>query len=167
MDLHKRKRTGFILMTAGAVAIVCTILFWVFGANFITTDYAFEQDQSALLDEEAARQAALAALANESIVIPGFESATIPADEETVELRLYNPENNNCYFEISITLTGSEEEIYKSNLIKPGQELVEITLNRGLEKGNYTAVMHYSAFTTDGSFTPLNGADIPFTLTAE
>ncbi|MCC8356543.1 MAG: hypothetical protein LJU34_01620 [Oscillospiraceae bacterium] len=105
------------------------------------------------------------------ISIPGFESATIDADSETVSLYLYNPEGNECYFVISIYLyegqDGAEELIYQSKLVSPGQELYEITLERALEAGAYQAYVNYATYTMDGEYTPLNGANVPFTLTVE
>ncbi len=105
------------------------------------------------------------------ISIPGFDSATIDAGSETVSLYLYNPEANECYFVISIYLyegqNGEEELIYQSKLVSPGQELYEITLERALEAGTYQAYVNYATYTMDGEYTPLNGANVPFTLNVE
>ncbi len=104
------------------------------------------------------------------ISIPGFDTATIAADSESVFLYLYNPTGNSCYFVISIYLTGADGEdelIYQSNLVSPGQELYTITLERSLESGSYDAYVNYATYTMDGEYTPLNGANVPFTLIVE
>lgn len=155
MSANKRKNIGLGLMIAGIAALTVTILFWIFGSKLISTEFGFEPDQPMNSSDTAD-------LGN--LIIPGFESVTIPAGETEVPFRLYNPEKNPCYFEITITISDTDEEIYKSKLISPGQELSKITMNRELEKGSYAAVIHYAAYTTDGLFTPLNGADVPFTL---
>lgn len=113
---------------------------------------------------EPEQQAPVSSMVDQSTIsIPGMESMTIPADTETVSVRLYNPEENPCYFEISITLEDGTE-LYRSKLVSPGQELYEITLNQPLEAGEYSAVLHYSTYSMDESYTPMNGASVPFTL---
>jgi len=87
-----------------------------------------------------------------------------PPDTKTVPFRIYNPENNPCYFEVILYLDNGNKEVYKSKLISPGNEITEITLNEGIPAGTYTAILHYNTYSMDGSYTPMNGADVPFTL---
>ena len=157
MGKNKGKSIGFGLMCAGISALIVTLLFWGFGTTWISTEFGFEPAQSVGRTDAGNL---------DNLVIPGFESVTIPAGQTEVPFHLYNPEQNPCYFEITITISDSQEELYKSKLISPGQELNQITLRRGLEEGSYAAVIHYAAYTTDGQLTPLNGASLPFTLTA-
>jgi hypothetical protein len=103
---------------------------------------------------------------SETISIPGFESITIAAGETDIAAKLYNPEGNPCYFEISILLGDTAEEIYKSKLISPGQTLYEVSLNRALDKGNYDAVLHYNTFSLD-DYADMNGANVPIRIMVE
>lgn len=155
-DKDKRKRVGITMIISGGVSLLLILFFIFFGANLLLKpEYRFEEDQSVTTAEKTE---------SDKITIPGFESMTIKAGETKATTHLYNPEDNNCYFEISIILKNSESEIYQSKLIKPGQNLYEIELDRAMSKGTYDAVLHYNTYTTDGSYTPLNGANVPFEL---
>jgi len=153
----KRKKTGMIFITVGITALSCVILFLLFGNTLLlnTTNREFEPEQTTAQQN-----------VNESISIPGFETMTIPAGETSVSAYFYNPENNNCYFEISIILSDMGEEIYKSKLVSPGQKLYQIELSEALEKGIYDAMIHYSAYALS-DYSDMNGANVPFTLIVE
>ena len=155
-DKEKRKRIGITMIISGGVSLLLILFFIFFGAQLLLNpEYQFEEDQSITSAEKTQ---------TDKITIPGFDSMTIKAGETKATTHLYNPEDNNCYFEISIILKNSESEIYKSKLIKPGQNLYEIELDRAMSKGTYDAVLHYNTYTTDGNYTPLNGANVPFEL---
>ena len=159
MSKEKRKRLGIILIVAGVVALL-VILFFVFFGNklILNPQYEFEPEQSIVQSSEE--------LDFDSISIPGKESMTIQANTKSVSVDLYNPEDNKCYFEISLLLEDGTE-IYKSKLLKPGQHLYKIELDKALKKGTYNATIHYSTYTIDGNYTPLNGANVPIKLIAE
>jgi len=164
MTLNKEKirKVGIVLIIAGASAMLVVVFFIFFGSKlFLNPSYEFEKDQTAPDTVETVDYS------DESISIPGVDSITIKADTKKVSVNIYNPENNNCYFEVSIILNDGNEEIYKSKLIKPGQSLYEIELNRQIQKGTYNAALHYNTYTMDGNYTPLNGANVPFELIAE
>lgn len=150
----KRKKIGVILIAVGMTALLCSGLFLLFGGNLLINPGQ---------EIEPPQRRPSQANANDTISIPGFESMTIPAGKTMVPATLYNPEGNECYFEISIILSDTQEEIYKSKLVEPGNRLYQIKLNRALDRGAYKAAIHYSAYTlTDQK--DLNGANVPFTL---
>lgn len=100
---------------------------------------------------------------SDMISIPGFEAWTIDAGETKVSTNFYNPEQNNCYFVISVILN---ETIYESKYVKPGQHLYEVELFKAMDAGEYEATIHYSTYSSiDNS--PLNGADVPFVLSVK
>lgn len=101
------------------------------------------------------------------ISIPGVKSMKISKDSKTASVDLYNPSKNNCYFEISIILKDSNKQIYKSNLVRPGQHIYQIDLSQTLPKGEYTAILHYDTYAMDDNYTELNGANVEFTLIVE
>lgn len=149
---------GAGLITSGVTAVVCTAFFYFFGDRFfeqVINTFAHEAYQESKDEKKQTAEV-------DTIAIPGMKSMTIEADSKVVSAELYNPEKNNCYFEISI-LINEDEEIYKSNLISPGQTLAEIQLNEELEAGNYEAVLHYATYAMN-DYTPLNGANVPFEL---
>ena len=100
----------------------------------------------------------------EGIQIPGYESITIPAGTTEVSVELMNPEENNVYFEISFYLPETDETIYTSKMIQPGQHLYEITLDRAMEAGEYPLTIRYGTYSADEAMTPRNGAEVNCTL---
>lgn len=81
-------------------------------------------------------------------------------------MELMNPEENEVYFEISFYLPETDEIIYTSDLIRPGQHLYEITLEREMEAGEYPLTIRYAAYSADENLTPKNGAEVNCTLVA-
>lgn len=102
-----------------------------------------------------------------TISIPGVKSIKIPQGNKIANVDLYNPGKNTCYFEISILLKDGNKEIYKSDLVRPGQHIYEIELSQELKKGEYSAVLHYDTYAMDENYTKLNGANVEFTLIVE
>ena len=75
-----------------------------------------------------------------------------------------NPEENNVYFEISFYLPETDETIYTSKMIQPGQHLYEITLDKAMEAGEYPLTIRYATYSADEAMTPRNGAEVNCTL---
>lgn len=78
-----------------------------------------------------------------------------------------NPEENQVYFQISFYLPDTEETIYTSRMIKPGQHLYEITLDKEMAAGEYPLTVRYDTFSADEAMTPRNGAEVNCTLIVE
>ena len=98
------------------------------------------------------------------IAIPGYEALTLQAGARKQSLRLPNPEENDCYFQISLYL-ADDTLLWQSDLIKPGKTSDPITLSRPLEPGTYPgATLRYASFRLDREKTPLNGAETKLTL---
>lgn len=93
-----------------------------------------------------------------SIAIPGFDGLNLTADTREQSLPLYNPQENVCYFRISLLLDG--ETLWRSELLAPGQSVSRQTLSRTLAAGTYSAVLKYACFADEGETTPLNGSEI-------
>lgn len=97
---------------------------------------------------------------SDNISIPGFDVMNLKAGETAQSVNLYNPEQNDCYFKISLLLSDGTR-LWESNLLAPGKALYEITLDEPLEAGTYEdAVLKYECFTYDEAQSPLNGAEI-------
>ncbi len=106
-------------------------------------------------------------MATGSIEIPGYTDIYITAGETSVDVDFFNPESNSVYFQITLILTDTGEEIYTSKLFSPGQHLYEIELNRAIEKGEYDMTIVYSTYSMDEDYTPKNGANVSCVLIAE
>lgn len=97
------------------------------------------------------------------IKIPGYPSITLPVDAETVNVALLNPEGNPCYFTFELVLSDTDEVLYTSKLVPPGQAIYEITLSRPLAAGEYDAVIRISTTSLeDGG--AMNGANVETVL---
>lgn len=98
------------------------------------------------------------------IAIPGYEGLTLQAGAKKQSLRLPNPAENHCYFQISLYL-ADDTLLWQSDLIKPGKTSAPITLSRPLDPGAYPgATLRYACFRLDREKTPLNGAETKLTL---
>lgn len=127
------------------------------------SDSAFRPD----LDSSAVAPAAEEADDKpDGIRIPGYPRITIPAGTTDVTMNLMNPEGNPCYFTFELILTDTDETIYTSKMVEPGKVITDVELSRGLEKGEYPAIVRIStASLEDGS--PMNGANVETVLVAE
>jgi len=97
------------------------------------------------------------------IKIPGYPSITLPANQQTVNMALLNPEGNPCYFTFELVLKDSGESLYQSKLVPPGQAITEVTLARELPAGEYAATIKITTTSLeDGS--AMNGANVETVL---
>ena len=99
------------------------------------------------------------------IAIPGYKSITIDANQTDVKVNFQNPEDNPCYFVISLILDDGTV-LYQSKMIEPGKGLYDITLTEALAGGEYGATVKYETYSLD-DLTPLNGAEVRISLIAE
>ena len=118
--------------------------------------YEFEETQTQTYQESSV---------SKGIKIPGYSNIPVTAHATEVSVDLVNPDENEVYFQISFYLADTNELIYQSKLISPGQHLYSIELERGLEAGEYPLTIQYDTFSMDGSFTPKNGASVNCFLT--
>lgn len=100
----------------------------------------------------------------DTIAIPGYEMLELIADSKEQALSLPNPEQNMCYFQISLHLEDGTL-LWKSELIEPGKTCKPMILTKALSKGTYpNAVLRYSCYRMDEALSPLNGAETKVTL---
>lgn len=165
-DRHKsgRKKWMIPLLIALAVLLAACVLIYVNRqpgtvSNYADPEFEAEQTEPGSSEEESGVQA--------GIQIPGYSEITIPAGETEVELELLNPDENNVYFRITFYLPATDEVIYTSKLIQPGQHLYSITLDRALEAGEYDLTIQYATFTADEAMEPRNGAEVNCRLIAQ
>lgn len=161
----KMKNTKTIIFAVIAVLLIGTAAFCISrgGAEKEVTSFTPEFEEAQERPEGEASEAGV----EEGIEIPGYKSITIPAGTTDVKVDLMNPETNHVYFQISFYLPDTEETIYTSKLIKPGQHIYEITLEHSMEKGEYPLTVKYATYSADEAMTPKNGADVNCTLIVE
>ena len=100
----------------------------------------------------------------DTIDIPGFDTLNFKADTTEQRVNLYNPEQNTCYFKMSIYLSDGIK-LWESKLVEPNKAIHEITLSQTLSAGVYeNSMLKYECFAMNENQTPLNGAETKFTL---
>ena len=98
------------------------------------------------------------------IAVPGYEMLELKANTAEQSLRLPNPPQNCCFFQISLYLEDGTL-LWQSELVEPGAKSKPIVLTKTLEKGLYpNAVLRYSCYRMDETLAPLNGAETKLTL---
>lgn len=171
--MHKFYFKAFVATAAGAVLIMLLGL----GAGYmlkgsgggsggsdtvqeprsVTDVSALENTESEVPQEKAVSSS------GSGIAIPGFESATFKAGEVDQDLRLYNPEENGCVFVITLSLPDGST-FYQSDMLKPGQEIEKIHLQKEISAGSYPdCTLSYACYSLD-DFQTLNGAQASFDL---
>ncbi len=105
--------------------------------------------------------------ATAGIKVPGYSTIYVPHGATDVEVNFFNPEENDVYFEICLVIADTEQEIYKSKLLSPGQHLYSITLTDTLDKGTYDMNIIYNTYSMDEEYTPKNGATVACELVVE
>ena len=162
LKIMNRKKKITILVVILVLAAAAAGIYWYTRPKEVTNyDAEFEEDQER--PDSTDQEGSVA----DGIQIPGYKSITIPAGTKDVSVELMNPEENQVYFQISFYLPDTEETIYTSKMIKPGQHLYEITLEKEMEAGEYPLTVRYDTFSADEAMTPRNGAEVNCTLIVE
>jgi len=98
-----------------------------------------------------------------SITIPGFDKLQLTASTDQQAAPFYNPQENACYFVLSLFLP-SGEEIFRSGLVPPGDSIPTMALAVLPAAGVYeNSILRYNCYSLD-NMQPLNGADVKLTI---
>lgn len=74
------------------------------------------------------------------IKIAGFSSWHVSAGQtDSIPIVLKNPDGNPCYFSFAIVLADTEEIIYQSDMVPPGEAIRKISISKPLAEGTYSA----------------------------
>lgn len=95
-----------------------------------------------------------------AIAIPGFDCLVFDKGSKTQKVNFYNPEINECYFQMTLLVDG--EELWKSGNVKPGKGYYEIELNRTLSPMETQGCLQIRCFKNSGE--ELNSAKVDFKL---
>lgn len=102
----------------------------------------------------------------ENIKLPGYPKIYLPAGQTEVEMTLGNPEGNPCFFEYTLVLKDTDEVLYESKQVPPGEAIAKATLNRALEAGEYPAVLQIKTANI-ATQEAMNGANMETVLVVE
>lgn len=157
MHKESKKRTRLLIGLMLAVMAICIVItvwavFFREPANSPDTDTTVSESQTSEESEPVEKL-------EDSIAIPGYSQLNLTAGVREQDIALSNPEQNTCYFKISLIMEDGTV-IWTSDLVKPGAQSDPITLEEPLEAGTYDNVtVHYDCYTMDGSMTQLNSGE--------
>lgn len=97
------------------------------------------------------------------ITMPGYDTVSMKAGEDTSNIVLTNPESNQCLFQFQLILKDTDEILYTSDMVKPGKAIMNQKLSRAMDEGDYNFIIRINTFSPDGK-TSYNGSDIETTL---
>ena len=99
--------------------------------------------------------------AEPGVAIPGWGSMTIPAGVTEAQTSMQNPEANEgwYYLTFELRLKETDEVIFTTGLIPPGQYCNKVNLSRALEPGEYAAIVHVQPYRISDQ-SPTNNADM-------
>lgn len=102
------------------------------------------------------------------VAIPGWGRITLPAGEIEVQISMQNPEANADWYDLSfeLRLRDTDEVIFTTERISPGQYCNHVTLTRAMEPGEYAAVIHVQPYRISDQ-TPTNNANLETVLVVE
>lgn len=99
------------------------------------------------------------------IKIAGFSSWHVPAGQtENIPIALKNPDGNPCYFSFAIVLKDTNETIYQSDMVPPGEAIRKISISKALPEGTYQAIVQIRTNELETG-RAMNSADLNLTIT--
>ena len=93
----------------------------------------------------------------DKIMIPVIGDIETEEGERHVDDILPNPEGNTCYFRYILELEDTGEVLFESDLIEPGKALIGFYMDRGLEEGEYDAIIRIRTYDEKDYERELNG----------
>lgn len=141
----------FIAIVAGTILVI----------NYFTNDTAKNTVDDLLgLDPNATNEQVKEESVESAagISIPGFEKIVFQANSLTQDVAFENPEQNEVYFIISLSI--DEETVYETKLIEPGKGIYSIELPASYAAGEYTGTLTYETRSMSNSAEKKNGAKI-------
>ena len=99
------------------------------------------------------------------IQIPYYSDVYMKGGTDTIDMTLFNPKENDCYFTYTFILSDTGEEIYQSDLIGPGRALEQVKLNQEVPNGTYKLNIRVDTYTMENQET-LNNAIVATNLIA-
>lgn len=169
----RRNRGLIIALIVIILALLGLIVFLIFGStndgqqpqetSDATAQLAVDPNAGELVTPETEGQEP-----EPGVAIPGWGSLTIPAGETEVQTSLQNPEANEgwYYLTFELRLKDTDEVLFTTGLIPPGQYCNQVTLTRVMEKGEYDAVIHVQPYRISDQ-SPTNNADMETVLIVE
>lgn len=103
------------------------------------------------------------------VVIQGWTTVKVPAFATESNVSFYNPEENASWYDLTfeLRLKETDEIIFSTGLIPPGQYCNKVMLSRPLEPGIYPAILHVQPYYMNEEQTPTNDLNMDVRLIVE
>ncbi|MBS6210402.1 MAG: hypothetical protein KH359_11705 [Clostridiales bacterium] len=157
--VKKKRKWNWILLFLVSVLLIGGGIWWI-----------LNQGSKVDLDEAAIAYQMPNGMKNENpseIMIPVFESLTMPTGSNKVEAGLVNPEGNPCYFQYSIYLKDGNELLYESKWLEPGTAIVEFEVEKELKAGEYPITISVKTGALNDPEAEMNGGEVDSVLKVE
>ena len=161
MKKENRTKNPIVTFLLKGILFIAVVAGTIIAINYFTNDDAKDTvgdllglDPNATneqVQEESVESAA-------GISIPGFEKLVFQADSLTQDVAFENPEQNDVYFIIYLTI--NDEIVYESKLIEPGKGIYSIKLPTSYAAGEYAGKLTYETRSMSDSNEQKNGAEI-------
>lgn len=161
-----KKRKEKIIISFLVCALIAAIIYILFNFNRCDgiTPNVTHRDTIAMDDEavdyNGDKPTTRLKSGQKGIVIPGFDSLVFTSNSKSQNVNFFNPAENDCYFKLSLVVDNTT--LWQSGNVPPGKGYYNITLQKSLPKGNYTAFLKIECFRED--ITPLNSANVQIHL---
>lgn len=127
-------------MKKHTVLDLMVICFLLFMALLCLTTYITSHNKEKL-EYDSSAIPMIADSTGDELVVPAFSQLSFKAGEKKQIVMLSNPARNDADMYITLSIDGNE--IYKSGLIKPGECIKEIELDKSLYIGTYNCTVFY------------------------
>lgn len=97
---------------------------------------------------------------SDHISIPGYGNIKMMEGSDEVNIALWNPEKNPCYFKFHLILDATNEELYVSELVAPGKAVTKQKLTKKMDEGIYDMTIKIDSFSLDDKDVRFNGGAI-------
>lgn len=161
MKKENRTKNPMITFLVKGILFIAVVAGTIIAINYFTNDNAKDTVDDLLgldpnaTDEQPQEESVESAA---GITIPGFEKLIFQANNLTQDVAFENPEQNDVYFIISLSI--DDETVYETKLIEPGKGIYTIELPSSYAAGEYTGKLTYETRSMSNSNEKKNGAEI-------
>jgi len=132
--MRRRKKTSLVVCVCGIVVVAAI-------ATMLTM-----YQQSVEIED-----APIPLASPGSLIMNNSESIMVPADSREMKIPLENPENSSYCYIFELVLVDTEEVLYVSEPIPPGETIGSFNMARTLERGEHTVLLNIRAYELNGS----------------
>lgn len=155
-NLTKAYRIALIII------LLLSIIFFIFAGIYISKPDSNDNlaDDGSAVEWNGNQSLPKPTIGNSpAIEIPGLTEIVFIANQTNQEVNLYNPERNDCYFQMSLYV--DDDLLWQSGNIAPGKGYYQINLNKPFKQdGEAEGYLKIRCFKKDK--TELNSATVKF-----